>query len=106
MNKSSGYTFNLMKKLKRLGVRFIPEFFDGHKHVDIRIPKAKMDIEVDGDQHLTDATQIVADVERSHYSDVGGFVTVHIPNDEIKKNAGGVASAIAEASAIREEELK
>ena len=40
------------------------ELHDGHKHIDLTIPKAKINVEVDGIQHLTNADQIVADLSR------------------------------------------
>ncbi len=88
--------------LQKLGVRVLTEVDDGHKRIDLTIPSAKLNIEVDGDQHLTDATQIAQDLKRSHYSSNNGYDTIHVPNSEIFKNPGGVASAIAEASKLRE----
>lgn len=106
MAKPTKYEFMLMKALKKLGVRFLPQWFDGHKHVDIQIPSSKIDIEVDGRQHVTDANQILSDLERSHYAHEKGYDTVHVTNHDIYENVGGVASAVAEASAIREEKMK
>jgi very-short-patch-repair endonuclease len=106
MQKPTGYAFRLMNALKKLGVHFKSESSDGYKHIDIVIPSSKIDIEVDGRQHINDAKQIVSDLNRSHHSSVNGFDTIHITNHDIYENVGGVASAIAEASAIREEGLK
>lgn len=96
----------LMKVLKKLGVKFRPESFDGHKHVDIVIPSSKIDIEVDGRQHITNPQQILSDLERSRASHELGYDTIHVTNHDIYENVGGVASAIAEASAVREENIK
>lgn len=93
----------LMNALKKLKVHFKAESFDGHKHVDIVIPDSKIAIEVDGRQHVSDAKQILSDLDRSHNSSVKGFDTIHVTNHDIYENVGGVASAIAEASAIRKE---
>ena len=60
MPKPTKYTFMLMRALKKLKVHFRPESFDGYKHVDIVIPSSKIDIEVDGRQHINDAKQIIA----------------------------------------------
>lgn len=98
--KPTGYAFLLMKKLKMLGVKFLPEYFDGHKHIDIFIPKSKMAIEIDGTQHVTSSEQILKDFQREKFSQEKGISTIHISNKEIKENSGGVASAISEASAI------
>lgn len=104
--KPTKYAFLLMSALKKLKVHFRSESFDGYKHVDIVIPSSKIDIEVDGRQHSTDAKQIISDLTRSHNSSVEGFDTIHVTNHDIYENVGGVASAIAEASAIREDNLK
>lgn len=91
-----------MKALKKLGVKFRPEKFDGYKHVDIVIPASQIDIEIDGRQHVTSAKQILSDLKRSHEAHLHGYDTVHITNHDVYENVGGVASAIAEVSAIRE----
>jgi very-short-patch-repair endonuclease len=107
MPKPSGFTFKLMKLLKKLKVNFIPEFNDGYKHVDIRIPTAKLDIEVDGEQHLINPSQIVRDLKRSHYSSKDGFDTIHIHNKDLEgESANNIASALAEAVAIRSEQSR
>lgn len=105
MSKPTKYAFMLMSALKKLKVHFKPESFDGYKHIDIVIPDSKIDIEIDGRQHITDAKQIMSDLDRSHYSSAEGFDTIHVTNHDIYENVGGIASAIAEASAIREEKI-
>ncbi len=100
------YASLLRKTLRKLGIRVLTEVNDGYKSIDLSIPSAKLNIEVDGNQHLTDASQIVRDLKRSHYSDKEGYDTIHVPNTELKENLGGIASAIAEASKLREEEAK
>jgi very-short-patch-repair endonuclease len=103
--KQTKITYLLRKALQKLGIKVLAGVNDGNKTIDLSIPSAKMNIEVDGDQHLTDATQIVNDLSRSHFSELKGFETIHIPNKELKENLGGVASALAEASKIREERI-
>ena len=57
------------------------EGFDGYKNVDISIPSAKVDIEVDGLQHTTTKKQALSDLKRAFYSyKKDGFITLHIPN--------------------------
>lgn len=104
--KPTKYAFMLMKALKKLKVHFKPESFEGYKHVDVVIPSSKMDIEVDGRQHITDYGQVLKDLEKSHNAHERGYDTLHITNHDVYENVGGVASAIAEASAIREDNLK
>jgi very-short-patch-repair endonuclease len=72
----------LGKKLEQLGdwtVKY--EYFDGYKSVDLRIPSAKVDIEVDGLQHVTTKSQALSDLQRTLYSyRYDGIVTLHVPN--------------------------
>jgi very-short-patch-repair endonuclease len=96
----------LKTALEKLGIHVLVEVDDGHKHIDLAIPAAKINIEVDGVKHLTDAYQIISDLKRDHYSDLNGYFTIRIPNEALHVNLGGIASALAEASKIREDELK
>ncbi len=104
MLKPSGYTFKLMKALKKLKVRFIPEYSDGYKHIDIRIPTAKLDIEVDGVQHLTNPNIIISDLKRSNYSRKEGYETIHVHNKDLKEDTDDIAVAIAEVAESRSKE--
>jgi very-short-patch-repair endonuclease len=97
---------DLKEALEKLGVRVLIELDDGHKHIDLALPDSHINIEVDGDQHSTDAHQILSDLSRSHFSDDAGYQTIHISNHAIRKNLGGVASALAEAAKTVEERFK
>ena len=97
---------DLKAALEKLGLRVLAEVGDGHKHVDLSIPSARINIEVDGSHHLYDPYQILKDLDREHGSDDLGYYTIHIPNKEIHENLGGIASAIGEAAAIRTEKLR
>jgi very-short-patch-repair endonuclease len=105
MNKPTYYANKLKQLLRKLGIKVDEEVYDGYKHVDLSIDSAKLDIEVDGMHHLTDSQQIVTDIKRSNYSREDGYETIHVHNMDIKQDAGGIASALAEVSAIREEDL-
>lgn len=94
---------DLKVALEKLGIRVLAEVNDGHKVIDLSIPSARINIEVDGSQHVTDAYQILSDLKREHYSDDLGYDTIHITNQAIRTKLGGIASALAEASKIREE---
>lgn len=95
-----------MKALKKLGVRFRPESFDGNKHVDIAIKSSHMHIEVDGRHHVTSSKQILSDLKRSHESHERGYDTVHITNHDVYENVEAIADALAKASEKREKEIK
>lgn len=85
---------DLHAALVQVGVEAHLEHFDGHKCVDIYVPKAKLYIEVDGRHHYTSAIQIQTDFERDHRSDDRGFHTMHIANHTVEKEAIKIARAI------------
>ena len=93
---------DLKHELEKLKVKVYAELSDGYKHIDIAIPKAKLNVEVDGIQHLTDPKQIVADLARGHYSKGRGYDTMHIPNEMIRAHLKEIAKGLAEAAKIRE----
>ena len=84
--------------LMKRGVKVYVELNDGYKHVDLALPKAKLNIEVDGAQHLTNPNQIMADLNRGYYSNKLGYSTMHIPNEMIRLHLNQIADALAEAS--------
>ncbi|MFZ2049270.1 MAG: DUF559 domain-containing protein [Minisyncoccia bacterium] len=97
---------DLKNALENHGLRVLSQVPDGYKHIDLAIPDAKINIEVDGPKHLTNGHQIYSDLMRSHYSDNLGYFTIHIPNDAIHSELEKVAKALAEAAKIRIEKLK
>lgn len=104
--KSTPEALALKEALEGLGIHVLAEHYDGHKHIDLAIPRARINIEIDGSQHLTDPYQILADLNRSHYSDDLDYRTLHIHNEEIHTNLEKIAVAIAEAAKIQEARLK
>lgn len=70
------------------------EYWDGHKTVDIAILEPKIYIEVDGIHHFTDATQILRDFKRYHYSDGDDFNTFYVTNQIIDTHLEEVADAL------------
>lgn len=95
----------LKDELEARGVKVYVELHDGFKHIDLAIPKAKLNIEVDGIQHLTNPHQIVADLNRGYYSHKRGFATMHIPNEMIRLHLQEIADGLAIASKIREQRI-
>ncbi|WP_210410146.1 DUF559 domain-containing protein [Leptospira selangorensis] len=75
----------LYNALKARGVPAKLELFDGFKHIDIAIPEAKVNIEVDGGHHNFDKKQALADLKRTYYSFKKGYLTLRIPNSLITK---------------------
>jgi len=84
----------LNQALNTIGVENILEYWDGHKHVDIFVPVAKLCIEVDGRNHYTSATQIVTDFKRVEHSAEDGLHTFHVPNEVVEREVMKVARAV------------
>lgn len=85
----------LAEALKKRGVEIEIEHWDGHKHVDIYIPKDNLYIEVDGLQHQTKPKQIISDFNRDYFSFKDGFFTKHITNESVQSHLEEIADAIA-----------
>lgn len=77
------------------GIKCELEKYDGYKHIDIAIPWAKINIEIDGTQHYLDPQQVAADYKRSYHSMQKGFKTIRYPNFIIENNVDEVADTIA-----------
>lgn len=86
----------LANALDKRGVVYKLEHWDGYKHVDIYIPKAKLYIEVDGAQHDIKVKQIISDFQRDYYSFKDGFFTKRITNEEVELHSEEIANAISE----------
>jgi very-short-patch-repair endonuclease len=95
----------LKEALEEQGIRVYKELHDGFKTIDLAIPKARLNVEVDGIQHLTNPEQIVTDLSRGYYSHKNGYDTIHIPNEMIRLHLKEISTALAEASRIREKRI-
>lgn len=69
----TSHALRLSDALNRQGISHKLEYSDGHKHVDIAIPWARVYVELDGMQHTFDAKQVIADHERDWHSMKDGF---------------------------------
>jgi very-short-patch-repair endonuclease len=92
----------LKKALEDRGVKVYVELHDGFKTIDLALPRSKINIEVDGIQHLTSPKQILSDLGRGYYSHKNGYDTMHIQNEMIRSHLEEIADALAEASGVRE----
>lgn len=95
----------LKNALRERGIKVYVELHDGYKTIDLAIPNAKINIEVDGIQHLTNPKQILADLGRGYYSHKNGYDTIHIQNEMIRSHLDDISSALAEASKVRIEKI-
>lgn len=82
--------------LKHRGVPAILEKNDGFKTIDIAVPQAKVNIEVDGGHHNFNSQQAMRDLERTLYSYKKGYSTLRIPNSLIRFNLNATADKITE----------
>ena len=71
--------------LRSEGIQAELEKHDGYKTIDIAIPKAKLNIEVDGQHHNYCESQSLADLKRTRYSWEKGYKTLRIPNSLIQE---------------------
>lgn len=70
------------------------EAYDGNKHVDIAIERAKLYIEIDEEHHLTNSNQLYSDIKRDYYSWKNGYYTIRIPSERISKDLERIVTAI------------
>ena len=87
-------SLSLIRALENKNIKVVPEYWDGHKHVDIYIPENEMYIEIEGLQHFTDAKQILADLKRDYYSDKENHFTFRITNQLIETHLEEIVDAI------------
>ncbi|WP_243651115.1 DUF559 domain-containing protein [Hymenobacter gummosus] len=84
--QSTEESMRLYFALKERGVPAKLEQFDGYKHIDISVPEAKVNIEVDGIHHNRDAKQALSDLKRTYYSFLRGYLTIRIPNSLVRND--------------------
>ncbi len=70
--------------LKKKGIPVTLEKWDGYKHIDLAIPKVKLNIEVDGAHHNFESEQALSDLKRTAHSLKKEYYTIRIPNSLIK----------------------
>ncbi|MBU0496837.1 MAG: DUF559 domain-containing protein [Candidatus Thermoplasmatota archaeon] len=99
--KISIYAKQLYDALIQRGVECELEAGDGHKHVDIVIPSAKLYIEMDGKQHSTNPDQLKTDLQRDAYSYKNGYHTKRYTNQQIKENLDEIADTLSKVAKDR-----
>jgi hypothetical protein len=82
--------------LKRRGVPAQLEKNDGFKTIDIAVPHAKVNIEVDGGHHNYSSWQAMSDLKRTLHSYKKGYTTLRIPNSLAKNDLEEAADIITE----------
>jgi hypothetical protein len=94
-------TIKLATALKEKGITSELEAFEGDKHVAIAVPEAKLYLEVDGKNHLTDPERLFRDLQRDACSHDEGIDTIHIPDIYVDISLDEIADAIAEVTRKR-----
>lgn len=99
--KATLHAKKLYNALQERGINCELEAYDGHKHVDISIPEAKIYVEIDGEQHKTDAKQLDSDLKRDKYSHKEGFETIRYTNKQINEKLDEIADALTKVAKQR-----
>jgi len=81
---STESSIRLYFALKSRGIPAQLEKYDGFKHIDIAIPQAKINIEVDGEHHNYSTDQALSDLRRTYHSFLKGYYTLRIPNSLVR----------------------
>jgi very-short-patch-repair endonuclease len=102
-NEPTPQARRLHEALKERGIFNKLEPFDGYKHVDISIPWAKLNIEIDGKYHLTFPEHLFRDLQRDACSHNDGIDTIRIPNLYVDSDLDGIANSIAVVARKRHE---
>ena len=92
----------LSEALRQRGIHNELEHSDGFKHVDIQIPWAKLNVEVDGKYHIASPEHLYRDLLRDAYSHRDGVWTIRIRNSDVDYNLDKVADNIAEVARKRQ----
>lgn len=82
--------------LKKRNVPAQLEKSDGFKTIDIAVPHAKVNIEVDGGHHIYNVKQAMSDLKRTLHSYKKGYSTLRIPNSLAKHDLDQAADLITE----------
>ncbi len=93
-NTPTEHEIKLVEALRKRGVELEVHHWDGHKHVDIYIPKDNLYVEVDGMHHITRPERIISDLNRDYFSFKEGFFTKHITNEAIDTHLEEIVEAI------------
>ena len=95
-DSTTNETISLYFALRSRNVPAKLELNDGYKTIDIAVPRAKVNIEVDGLHHNYNPRQALADLKRTYYSFLKGYMTLSIPNSVIKWSTDETADYITE----------
>ncbi len=93
---STPESLSLYFELRKRKVPAELEKFDGNKTIDIAVVQAKVNIEVDGQQHNYNPQQALADLKRTYHSFKKGYFTLRIPNSLVQNHIEDTADLITD----------
>ena len=105
-NQSTPEARKLYYELKRQGVPAYLEKWDGYKHIDIAIPEAMINIEIDGGHHNYNPKQALSDLKRTYHSFKKQYFTLRIPNSLVKNYFKEVVNLVIEILNESNEQLE
>ncbi len=94
--RASSHALKMYDALKKRGIDCELEPYTVHKHVDISIKNAKLNIGIDGEHHSLDPEQLHLDLISDENSLKEGFATKHYTLRDIDDNLEGIADTLAE----------
>jgi len=94
--RASSHALKVYDALKKRGIDCELEPYTVHKHVDISIKNAKLNIGIDGEHHSLDPEQLHLDLISDENSLKEGFATKHYTLRDIDDNLEGIADTLAE----------
>jgi hypothetical protein len=94
--KTAPLALSLFIELMKRGVPAQLEKWDSNTTVDISIPGAKVNLEVDGGQNNFNADQAMRNLLGTLLAFKNGFLTLRIPNSLVKYNLQHTADMISE----------
>ncbi len=94
--RASSHALKMYDALKKRGIDCELEPYTVHKHFDISIKNAKLNIGIDGEHHSLDPEQLHLDLISDENSLKEGFATKHYTLREIDDNLERIADTLAE----------
>jgi very-short-patch-repair endonuclease len=105
----AGKLGHILKKIHNCPIEFEKKV--GNMHIDIVIPEARVNIEIDGKHHSLNPKQALADLKRTYYSFRNRFLTLRIPNclvrddKTIRETADYIVRLLNESNKQLEEDI-
>ncbi len=100
MTESENVLWDRLRRKQLLGVQFCRQRPIGNYIADFIAPKAKLVIEVDGSQHMSDPV-LIKDRERDEYLGKQGILVLRFSDSEVLKEIDAVMEVIFRRLSVR-----